>query len=163
MDYIAIISAFGVGNLTGALLRDHLTRRADLRKRRMETDRATYDDRVTRLVRGNLGSFIRSNRCRNGDLESLTELVGELTNGAHRKRFLDKEVQTAWALLVDKSVECGRLRLDGTIAEQQIATYVKVWERFINAAKASFGPVTEADCPSMRRVSAETESLPGAA
>lgn len=163
MDFIALLTAFGIGGILGSvitlLLKDRLSRQADRRKRRMETDRATYDERITRLVVANLCAFIRSNRYRDGERESLANLIDELATGAHQQRFLDKDVQAVWVQLLKKSLECGRLRLSGAITERSITGYITIWERFVVASRESFGPITETDSPSMRMTSSEAESL----
>jgi hypothetical protein len=167
LEFTAILTAFGTGGILGSvvthLLKDHLSRQADRRKQRMETDRATYAERVTRLVVANLCAFIRSDRYRDGERESLADLIDELAGGAHRQRFLDKNVQECWVQLLEESVESGQLRLSGAITEKRIAAYITIWEQFIAASRQSFGPISETDRPSMRMTGSEAESLQGAA
>jgi hypothetical protein len=167
MDYVAVGSAFGGGGVVGSLLtlllKDHLARRAERRKRAIATDRAIYQERMTRLIVANLSAFIRSNRYRAGEREDLAVLIQELANGAHRRRFLDPKVREAWIHLVRKSVECGRLRLTATITERDVAEYATIWEQFMNAARIAFGPVPEGDRPIMRMKAAAVDALDEAA
>ncbi len=157
-DLAAIASALGIGAAIGSvvtlLLKDHLARRSERRRRQVETDRATYQARMTRLIGANLCAFIRSDRCREGEREDLAELIQELSDGAHREGFLDPKVQAAWLLLVKKSAECGWRRLAGVITEQEIADYTQIWEAWQAAARESFGPLPESDPPRLRRSAA---------
>jgi hypothetical protein len=106
---------------------------------------------MTRLIAANLCALIRSNRYRDGEREDLAELVQELSDGAHRERFPDPKVQTAWAKLVRKTAECGWRRLADVVTEQDIADYTRIWEAWLTAARKSFGPLPESDRPLMRR------------
>jgi hypothetical protein len=156
-DFAAIVSAFGIGTALGSvvtlLLKHHLLRRSERRRRQVETDRATYQERMTRLIAANLCALIRSNRYREGEREELAELIQDLSEGAHRQRFLDPKVQAAWSLLVRKSAECGWRRLGGVLTEREIADYTRAWEGWLIAARESFGPLPENDRPVMRRSS----------
>ena len=149
-----VLSAFGMGTAVGSvvtlLLKHHVIRRSERRRRRIETDRATYQERMTRLIAANLCALIRSNRYREGEREELAELVQELSDGAHLGRFLDPIVQAAWVSLVKKSAECGSRRLSGVITEQDIAEYTQAWEAWLAAARESFGPLPESDRPQLR-------------
>mgnify|MGYP001446287055 CR=1 FL=1 len=154
-DVAALLSAFGVGTAAGSvvtlLLEHNLIRRSERRHQQIETDRATYQHRMTRLIAANLCALIRSNRYRDGEREELAELVQELSDGAHRERFLDRKVQEVWERLVKKTAECGWLRLTDRVTEQDIADYTRVWEAWLTAARKSFGPLPESDRPLMRR------------
>ena len=151
---LQLLSAFGIGTVLGSvatlLVKDQLSRRAELRHRRIETDRATYQERTTRLIAANLCALIRSDRYRDGDRGELEELVQNLSNGTHCARFLDPIVQRAWADLVRKSAECGWQRLAGVITERDIIEYTRIWEAWLLAARESFGPLPEADSPQLR-------------
>ncbi len=153
-DVAALASAFGAGTVVGSvitlLLKHYLIRRSERHRRRIATDRATYEQRVTRLIAGNLCALIRSNRCRRGEREGLADLVQELSDGAHRELFLDPKVQAAWLRLVDKTAECGWLRLGEVVTERHIAEYTEAWEAWLHAARESFGPLPESDPPKLR-------------
>ena len=155
-DLTALASVFGVGATVGSVVTLHvkheLTRRSERRRQRVETDRATYQHRVTRLITANLCALIRSNRYRDGERDELAELVQELSDGAHQKLFLDPKVQVAWALLVKKTAEHGWRRLTGVVTERDIADYTRAWEAWLTAARESFGPLPESDSPLLRRV-----------
>jgi len=159
VDVAALMSAFGIGAAVGStatlLLKHQLTRLSERRRRRIETDRATYQHRMTRLISANLCALIRSNRYRHGEREDLAGLVQELSDGAHQERFLDPKVQVAWARLTKKTAECGWRRLAGVVTERDIADYTQVWEAWLTAARESFGPLPESDSPLLRRARAE--------
>jgi hypothetical protein len=154
-DITKILSAFAGGTAFGSvvtlLLKHHLIRRSERRRRQIETDRATYQERMTRLIAANLCALIRSNRYREGEREELAELVQELSDGAHQERFLDPTVHAAWVRLVKKSAECGWRRLTDVVTEQDIADYTQAWEAWLIAARESFGPLPENDRPIVRR------------
>jgi hypothetical protein len=154
-DVAAIVSALGVGTVFGSVvtlvLKHHLDRRSERQKRRIETDRATYQERMTRLIAANLCALIRSNRYREGEREELAQLVQELSDGAHQVRFLDAKVQAAWVCLVKKSAEYGWRRLTDVVTERDIADYTRIWEAWLTTARESFGPLPESDRPVMRR------------
>lgn len=162
-----ILSAFGVGGLIGSvvtlLVKDRLSRQAEHRKQRIETDRATYQERLTRLIAANLCALIRSDRYREGEREDLAELIQSLSDGDCRQRFLDPRVQKAWAELVEKSAEYGWKRLSGVITEPDIADYTRAWERWQLLARESFGPFPESDRPFMRARASGVGELQGAA
>lgn len=153
-DLVSVASAFGVGTVFGSvvtlLLKHALVRRSEQLRRRIATDRATYEQRTTRLIAANLCALIRSDRCRDGEREDLADLVQELSDGAHRERFLDPKVQAAWSHLVDKTAECGWLRLGEVVTERDIAEYTEAWETWLRAARESFGPLPENDPPQLR-------------
>jgi hypothetical protein len=150
--FIAILTAFGLGNITGSIATHFLSRRAEEQRRRVETDRATYERRTTVLIATTLAAFIRSNRFREGDHEALAELVQNLGAGEHRGDFLDPPVQKAWRRLLDRSAECGWKRLAGTITELEIAAYVRDHEAWERAARRSFGPLPElSESPPVRQ------------
>jgi hypothetical protein len=166
MDIAALATAFGVGGIVGSVvslvLKHHLDRRHEWLRRRIETDRATYQERMTRLIAASLYAYIHSNRYRDGEKEELEQLIQELSDGAHQVRFLDVKVQAAWALLVRKTAECGWRRLADMITDQDVADYTKTLDTWLIAARVSFGPLPENDRPVMRR-SATTASFERAA
>lgn len=157
-DILSVLSVFGTGTVVGSavtlLLKHQLVHREERRRRRIETDRATYQERMTRLIAANLCALIRSNRHFDGERAELADLVQELSDGAHRERFLDPVVRAAWVRLVKVSAECGWRRLTDVITEQDIADYTAAWEAWLIAARESFGPLPETDRPRMRRSNA---------
>jgi len=150
-----LLSAFGFGTVFGSvvslLLKHQLTNRAERLRRRIETDRATYQERMTRLIAANLCALIRSNRYFDGERAELADLVQELSDGAHRERFLDPAVRAAWVRLVNLSAHCGWRRLTDVITDDEIAEYTQAWEAWLVAARDSFGPLPESDRPRLRR------------
>jgi len=154
-DVATIASAFGIGTAVGSVValvvKHHLIRRSERRRQQIDTDRATYQERMTRLIAANLCALIRSNRYREGELDGLAQLVQELSDGAYQQRFLDPKVRAAWVRLVKKSGECGWRRLAGVITEPDIAEYTHAWEAWVLACRESFGPLPENDRPLMRR------------
>ena len=154
MNVAAILTALGVGAAVGSsvtlLLKHYLVARSERRRRQLDTDRSTYNERTTRLIAANLCALIRSNRYREGERDELAALVQELSDGAHQERFIDPKVQAAWSLLVKKSAECGWRRLTGVVTEQDIAGYTQAWESWLAAARQSFGPLPESDRPRLR-------------
>ena len=154
-NVIEIVSSLGIGAALGSvvtyLVKERLSRQAEGRRRRIETDRATYGERMTRLIAANLCALIRSDRYRDGEREELADLVQHLSDGAHQQGFLDPTVQAAWAVLVKKSAEYGWRRLGGVITDKEIADYTQAWEAWMVASSESFGPLPEADRPQLRR------------
>jgi hypothetical protein len=106
-----------------------------------ETDRATYGERLTILVRDNLAAYIRSARWKRDD-EDLRRLLTNLENGG-ASGFVDERVDTLWVWLVEVSVDCARRRLAGTITTNDIQTYNVIRSRWMAVAKLSFGPLPE--------------------
>jgi hypothetical protein len=155
LDVTATLSAFGVGTMVGSvvtlLVKDHLIRKAERRRQRIETDRATYQERMTRLIAANLCAFIRSNRYRECERQGIAELIQNLSDGEHQQCFLDEKTQAAWTRLVKLSAECGWRRFTNVITEQDIAEYTRAWEEWLIAARDAFGPLPEKDPPPMRR------------
>jgi hypothetical protein len=148
---IALLTAFGLGNITGSIATHFLSRRAEEQRRRVETDRATYERRTTVLITTTLAALIRSDRCREHERSELAELIQNLGAGEHRGDFLDPRVRRAWGRFLERSAECGWKRLAGTITERDIDAYVKAHEAWDIAARRSFGPLPErGERPSMR-------------
>lgn len=160
--FIAILTAFGLGNITGSVAAHFLSRRAEEQRRRVETDRATYERRSTILITTTLAALIRSNRYREGQRDDLAELIQNLGAGEHRGDFLDPRVKRKWGRLLTLSAECGWKRLAGNITERDIASYVKAHEAWERAARKSFGPLPElTDTPPMRQDPRDGESPDG--
>jgi len=141
--FIAILTAFGLGSITGSVASHVLARRAEEQRRRVATDRATYERRSTILIATTLAALIRSNRGDENERTELAELVQNLGAGEHRGDFLDPRVKRAWVHFLERSAECGWKRLAGTITEPEIAAYVKAFEEWDRAARKSFGPLPE--------------------
>ena len=152
---VELLSAFGVGTVLGSLgtllLKEHLLRQKERRDRQVETDRATYHERMTRLIVANLSAFIRSDRCRDGEREELAELIQNLSEGELHVRFVDTAVQHRWAIFAKLSAECGWRRLSGLITELEISEYTSALESWRSAARRSFGPLLENDPPRLRK------------
>ena len=149
--FIAILTAFGLGSITGSVASHILGRRAEEQRRRVATDRATYERRSTILITTTLAALIRSNRAVEDERDDLAELVQNLGAGEHRGDFLDPRVKRAWVRFLERSAECGWKRLRGTITEPEIAAYVKAHEEWERAARKSFGPLPElGETPPMR-------------
>ena len=156
---IAILTAFGLGNITGSIAGHFLSRRAEEQRRRVATDRATYERRTTVLIATTLAAFIRSNRFREGERDQLAELIQNLGAGEHQGDFLDRRVRRAWVRFLERSVECGWKRLAGIITEREVALYVRAHETWENACRRSFGPLPELeDHPTMRHEDEPGES-----
>ena len=152
---LQLASTFGLGIVFGSvaslLLREHLLRRKERRDRRVEIDRATCHERMTRLIVANLSAFIRSNRCREGERDELAEIIQHLSDGDVHVRFLDPAVQVRWASFVKLSATCGWQRLSGVITELEITEYTAALESWRSAARKSFGPLLESDPPRLRK------------
>lgn len=152
---VELASAFGFGTVFGSivslLVNQHLLRRKERDDRRVETDRATHTERMTRLIVANLSAFIRSNRCREGERDELAELIQNLSAGDVHVRFLDPVVQVRWAAFVKLSATCGWQRLSGVITELEITEYTAALESWRSAARRSFGPLLESDPPRLRK------------
>jgi hypothetical protein len=155
-----LLTAFGVGGVVGAVATHFLERHAEERKRRMETDKATYSRRSTILITTMVAALIRSNRCLDNEREELCELVQNLATGEHRNDFLDPTVQRAWARFLSKSAECGSKRIAGAITEREIDEYTRAREEWELAAKKAFGPLPEIGTrPLMRNRAGRTEAF----
>ena len=140
---VPLLAAFGVGNITGAVATHILERRAEERKRRIETDQATYSRRSTVVISTMMAALIRSDRCFDNEREEFSELVQNLAAGEHRNDFLDPAVHRAWVRFLSRSAECGWKRLAGTITEQEITEYNQSREAWEHASKKAFGPLPE--------------------
>ena len=110
-------------------------------KQTAATDRATYCERITVLVRDHLAAFIRSDKWWRDEVD-LLRLLTNLENGGACS-FVDESVETLWVWLVEVSVDCARRRLDGTITSVDIQTYNAIRNRWLDEAKRSFGPLPE--------------------
>ena len=149
---IALLSVFGLGNLTGSIATHFLSRRAETLRRRVATDSATYERRSTVLISTSIAALIRSDRCRDHGRGELAELIRNLGAGEHRDDFLDTRVKRAWVRFLELSAECGCKRLAGRITELEIDAYTRAREEWQEAARRSFGPLRESlDHPVMRQ------------
>ena len=158
--FIAILTAFGLGNITGSVASHVLALRAEERRRRVATDRATYERRSTLLITTTLAALIRSNRGDENERTELAELVQHLGAGQHRGDFLDPRVKRTWVRFLERSAECGWKRLAGTLTEPEIAAYVKAYEEWERTARKSFGPLPDlAETPPARHGAHDEEHL----
>ena len=148
------ITILGLGGMVGTVLalivkavierkswefKQHWQEEQELRKRRVDTDRATYNQRLTILVREHLAAFVRSGDWPT-DEEDLRNLLLSLAQGTY-EHFLDPAVNRAWETLVSKSVELAIRRLAGAFSEPDIWEYNHVRTEWEDACKRSFGPL----------------------
>jgi len=144
----------GLGGIVGTLValiakaiierktQDHEHRWQEEKERRdriQETDRATYNQRLTVLVREHLAAYIRS-----GDWPSNEEDLRRLLAGLSQRtyeHFLDPSVNQAWEVLVAKSVELAERRLSHGIRESEVWEYNQLRTEWEDACKRSFGPL----------------------
>jgi len=155
-----LLSAFGAGNISGAVVTHLLNRRAGDRKRRIETDKAMYSRRSTVLISTTLAALIRTERCRDHDREALAEVIQNLEAGEHRNDFLDPSVRRAWRKFLSKSAECGWKRLAGTITDPEVCAYNLARDEWEHAARKSFGPLPDRpEPPVIRNASRGLEPL----
>ncbi len=151
MDWGAVLAWAGgiASTVMVLLLRAHIEARKEERRtrrtssfmdrqRRIDTDRAIYQRRLTTLVRSNLAAYIRTGSWRVHE----ANLVQNLEHGAYED-FVDPEVNAAWLLLIAKSVELARKRKAGTIGPADIEDYNVVYRSWEDAAHRSFGPLPE--------------------
>ena len=111
----------------------------ELRDRIQDTDRATYNQRLTILVREHLAAFIRTGRWPT-DEEDLRRLIASLSQRAY-EHFLDPAVNQGWEILVGKSVEFASHRLSNRITELEIREYNRLRIEWEDHCKRSFGPL----------------------
>src|SRR5206468_1185207 len=100
------------------------------RDKRSESDRLTYKQRVTVLIRVHLATYIRSGKWWS-DERDLRQLLESLENGTY-EHFVDESVDALWNGLVACTIELARKRLDGRIEETDIQRYNEIrqeWER----------------------------------
>src|SRR5206468_6760787 len=88
------------------------------RDKRSESDRLTYKQRVTVLIRVHLATYIRSGKWWS-DERDLRQLLESLENGTY-EHFVDESVDALWNGLVACTIELARKRLDGRIEETDI-------------------------------------------
>jgi hypothetical protein len=148
------ITVLGLGGTVGTIVglvvraalerktRDHEHQWQDAKERRdraLETDRATYNQRLTILVREYLASFIRTGRWPT-DEEDLRWLLASLSQQTY-EHFLDPAVNEAWEALVKASVELASRRLSSEIPESDIHDYNQLRTEWEDVCKRSFGPL----------------------
>lgn len=117
----------------------HWMEEKDRRDRAQDTDRATYNQRLTILVRENLAAFIRTGRWPT-DGEDLKRLLASLSQGSY-EHFLDPTVNQGWEILVAKSVELAARRLSRRLRESDIRDYNRLRTEWEDSCKRSFGPL----------------------
>jgi hypothetical protein len=150
-DWITIL---GLGGVVGTVItlivkailerksqeyRHDWQQRRERHEKRVETDRATYNQRLTILVRENLAAFVRSGKWFSDEAD-LRRLILSLGQGTH-EHFLDPHVNRLWEALVAKSAELAAKRLAIGISELEVREYNRVRNDWEDAAKRSFGPL----------------------
>jgi len=109
------------------------------RDRAQDTDRATYNQRLTILVREDLAEFIRTGQWP-ADQEDLRRALLSLRQATY-EHFLDPTVNEGWELLVRKSVDLATRRLSNRLRESDIFAYNRLRTEWEDACKRSFGPL----------------------
>lgn len=110
-----------------------------LRDRALDTDRATYNQPITILVRVHLAAYIRTGEWSAED-EEVRKLLAGLSLRTY-EHFLDPVVNRLWEDLVRKSVEFASLRMVGRIGATEIREYNRLRTEWEDACKRSFGPL----------------------
>ena len=149
-------TVLGIGGIVGSILtlwvkaalenrtEERRKRREDeskTRDNRIDTDRATYNQRITILIRSNLAAYIRSGKWYS-DEEDLKRLVASLAQGTY-EHFLDPAVNDLWMGLIRKSVQLANKRMVTGLAEADIREYNRIRREWEDSAKRSFGPLPE--------------------
>jgi hypothetical protein len=109
------------------------------RDRTQDTDRATYNQRLTILVRENLAEFIRTGQWPTDEAD-LRRLLASLGQGTY-EHFLDPIVNQGWEILVAQSVELASRRLSNCLREADIFEYNRLRTDWEDSCKRSFGPL----------------------
>ena len=150
-DWLALLGLSGMVGTVLALVAKAIIERKSLnhehrwqdekerRGRSEETDRATYNQRITVLVREPLAAFIRTGEWA-GDEGELRRLLASLSQRTY-EHFLDRDVNRAWEILVAKSVDVASRRLSSRAREQDIREYNRLRADWEDACKRSFGPL----------------------
>ena len=110
-----------------------------LRDRALDTDRGTYNQPITIVVREHLAEYIRTGAWSSED-EELRKLLAGLSQRTY-EHFLDPVVNKLWENLVRKSVEFALHRRVGRISEVEIREYNRLRTEWEDACKRSFGPL----------------------
>jgi len=158
------VALLGLGGIVGTLValiakavlerktQDHEHRWQEEKERRdriQETDRATYNQRLTVLVREHLAAYIRSGDWPNSE-EDLRRLLAGLSQRTY-EHFLDPTVNQAWEILVARSLELAARRLSHRIREADIWEYNQLRTEWEDACKRSFGPLPPTPSLVLRR------------
>jgi hypothetical protein len=109
------------------------------RDRTQDTDRATYNQRLTIMVRENLAAFIRTGKWPTDEAD-LRRLLASLNEGTY-EHFLDPIVNQGWELFVAKSVDLASRRLANRLGESEIFEYNALKTEWEDSCKRSFGPL----------------------
>jgi hypothetical protein len=139
---VGTVLALGVKAVLERTSRDHehqWLEEKDRRGRTQETDRATYNQRLTIQVRDQLAEFIRTGEWPAGE-EDLRRPLASLSQRTY-EHFLDPVVNRGWETLVKRSVELASRRLPCQIAESDICEYNRLRTEWEDACKRSFGPL----------------------
>ncbi len=125
-------------------------------ERRRNTDRATCENRCTRLILCNLAAYIHSGRWRKDDA-GLEQLLARLGAGGYAS-FLDPEVEREWVGLVETTVALGQRRLQSgnrPISSEDLQAFMEIRRSWERAAKTSFGPLPDLGQPDESRTRQE--------
>jgi hypothetical protein len=141
----ATMLSSAVGALFAFYFKDWIEQRRDQRataresrRLRIRTDRATFNQRLTVLIRQQLAAYVRRGKWYT-DTDDLRRLLADLDNGNH-EHFLDPEVNRLWQKFVRKTVALAHRRLAGDITALDIRFYNLIRKDWEDAAKRSFGP-----------------------
>jgi hypothetical protein len=150
-EWIPVLGLSGmVGSVVALVVNAILERRSQnnerewqeekaLRDRIQDTDRATYNQRLTILVREHLAAFIRTGRWPTDEAD-LRRLLASLSQRTY-EHFLDPAVNQGWETLVRKSLEFASHRLSNRITELEIREYNRLRTEWEDDCKRSFGPL----------------------
>ena len=136
----------------------------EVRDNRVAADRATYNDRITILIRCHLATYVRSGGRWWSDDHDLQSLVLGIERGTY-EHFLDPQVEACWVTLVEKTVALAKARREGSIATEDIEEYNDIRNAWETAAKLSFGPFPETSdlCRPRGSFDENNASIPAAA
>ena len=150
-QWITVLGLSGlVGTLIALIVKALLERKSqdrehrwqeekERRDRAQDTDRATYNQRLTILVREDLAEFIRTGQWP-ADQEDLRRALLSLRQATY-EHFLDPTVNEGWELLVRKSVDLATRRLSNRLRESDIFAYNRLRTEWEDTCKRSFGPL----------------------
>src|SRR5262245_17770637 len=150
-QWIAVLGLSGLaGTVVSLVVKAFLERKSqdrehrwqeekERRDRAQDTDRATYNQRLTILVRENLAAFIRTGHWP-ADGVDLPRLLASLRQRTY-EHFLDPIVNQGWELLVEKSVDLASRRISNRLRESDIFEYNRLRTEWEDSCKRSFGPL----------------------
>ena len=150
-DWITLLGLSGVlGTLVAMMARAIIDRRSqnhehrwqderELRDRTQETDRATYNQPLTILVRVHLAAFVCT-----GEWTLEEEVLGRLLTSLRQRTYehiLDADVNAVWVKFVMRSLDLASRRLTVPIRESEIRSFIELRTEWEDACKRSFGPL----------------------